>query len=452
MPSVITIVEPKEHIANLWGKQKVKEGETYRLMKYVLRVDHDGKALLHNVVTGQLVILAEKEKNLFNKLPNCFTDEMSDLVEAHFLVPVEFDESKLVIQIRTILQKLDDANKSAVKTYAILPTTACNARCYYCFEQGIKPSTMTVDTAEHVIRYIVEHCEDDFIGILWFGGEPTLAAKRIDQICIGLQKYGINYSSSIITNGYLFDEKMSKRASCIWKVSSATISIDGAEEKYNKIKAYKDTDESPYQRVLRNIGLLLSEGISIDLRMNFDLDNYDDFKLVVSDLKQRYSNNPLLHFRAHQINGEYSDANGIIHHGDNAWYQNKILELNNVSRKNGLLPFKLLLPSLDYKRCKAGCDNSMAITPKGYFVKCPEQLHDNQIIGDLKHGIVNYELVQKWKETASYENCKICNLFPYCVRMANCATKSDCCHHKDLLAQFEVTMRNVYERKFSLYR
>ena len=64
-----TIVKPKEHISNLWGKQRINETEEYRLMHYVLRVDHDGKVLLHNVVTGQLVELEQDEAEVLEKLP-----------------------------------------------------------------------------------------------------------------------------------------------------------------------------------------------------------------------------------------------------------------------------------------------------------------------------------------------------------------------------------------------
>ena len=58
---MITIAEPKERIDKLWGKQKIREGETYRMMRYVLRVDHEDKVLLHNAVTGRLAVLERGE-------------------------------------------------------------------------------------------------------------------------------------------------------------------------------------------------------------------------------------------------------------------------------------------------------------------------------------------------------------------------------------------------------
>ena len=43
------------------------------------------------------------------------------------------------------------------------------------------------------------------VKIRWLGGEPTVAAHRIDQISKGLIDRGIDFISNITTNGYLFD-------------------------------------------------------------------------------------------------------------------------------------------------------------------------------------------------------------------------------------------------------
>ena len=58
---MITVVEPKRPIAALWSEPEIRDGETFRLMRYVLRVDHEGKVLLCNVVTGQLAVLDQDE-------------------------------------------------------------------------------------------------------------------------------------------------------------------------------------------------------------------------------------------------------------------------------------------------------------------------------------------------------------------------------------------------------
>ena len=158
---MITIAEPKEHIDKLWGKQKIREGETYRLMRYVLRVDHEDKVLLHNVVTGRLVVLEREEAEALETLPAAYTPAMEQLVTEHYLVPENYDEHQQAVNLRNILHKFDIAavsNPISITRYTILPTTACNARCYYCYEHGIPAFTMTEQIADDTIKFIADHC------------------------------------------------------------------------------------------------------------------------------------------------------------------------------------------------------------------------------------------------------------------------------------------------------
>ena len=178
-------------------------------MRYVIRVDQDNKVLLHNVVTGQLVELEQTETKMLDKLPMGFESVMEQLVADHYLVPVEYAEDEQVVKLRKILLSLTDAQrKPGIQKYTVLPTTACNARCYYCYEKGIVADTMTERVADDTVRFIVDQSKDQRIRIRWFGGEPTLAAKRIDQISDGLRRAGVDFSSTMISNGYLFDKEM----------------------------------------------------------------------------------------------------------------------------------------------------------------------------------------------------------------------------------------------------
>ena len=54
--------------------------------------------------------------------------------------------------------------------------------------------------------------------LAWFGGEPLYNAQVIDLICNDLVERGIGYESSMISNGFLFDEKLIKRAAELWRL------------------------------------------------------------------------------------------------------------------------------------------------------------------------------------------------------------------------------------------
>lgn len=428
-----TVVEPQQHIAALWSKPQVIDGETFRMMRYVLRVDHESKVLLHNVVTGQLVILDHDEANMVEVLPKVYSPIMEAMVSSHFLVPENYDEHTQVKTMRSIIRKLGESQGTRdITSYTILTTTACNARCYYCFEHNVRTMTMSEKTANDVIDFIAAHCGNNKkVSITWFGGEPTLALNRIDQICLGLRSHDIDYMSKITTNGYLLDEYSIHKAKDLWHLKSVNIAMDGTEKKYNSIKSYVNPKDNPYQRVMRNIGFLLKEGIHINLRMNFDMSNYDEFRYLVQELIDRFGKTPLLNVSVHQINGDNLDCEGIMRNYNEEWFSQKIPELNDIAREAGLFRKKVVLPSLVSLGCKASLGSTVTITPEGNLVRCPEQFGDDQITGNVRDGITNEKLVDSWKQLIEYQKCGVCEFYPHCIRIRNCNLDDRCCYRRE---------------------
>lgn len=443
-----TIVEPKEQIDKLWGRQRVNETEVYRLMRYVLRVDHDNRVLLHNVVTGRLVVLEQDEIEMVGKLPMRYEPVMDQLIAEHYLVPEDYDEHYQVINLRNILQKfyLAAAGKSqAITSYTILPTTACNARCYYCFEHGVQTVTMTEKVADDTVKFISDHCDADRkVSIRWFGGEPTVAVNRIDQICEGLSKNGISYVSSMTTNGYLFDEEMVSHAWTKWHLNDVMISVDGTEKNYNDIKAYVGAKDNPYKRVLRNVGLLLNQGIRVNLRMNFDLGNYQDFKDLLKEASERYQGNKLLQVYAFPLKGANPDKHGIIRHGSETWFDDTLVELNDMAREKGLFASERQLSALNYVTCNAGTSSFMVITPEGKLGRCTGIFYEeDQIVGNISDGFTDCDYCKKWIAFADPKECGNCKLFPSCVLVQKCPGR-DRCFKKETYRQRGETIKRIF--------
>jgi len=426
---VQTIVEPKKHIADLWGKQRIREDQTYRLMKYVLRVDHEGKMLLHNVVTGQLVVLDQEEADAVDHLPQSYGPEMKRLVTEHYLVPEDYDEFHQVRKLRSILWKLRQSQMSVpteIRRYTILPTTACNARCYYCFEKGCKTLTMTESVAKDVVGFIARRSQGDPVTLSWFGGEPTIAANRIDQICSGLRERGIVYRSEITTNGYLFDEQMVACAGDLWNLNRVMISVDGVENTYNSIKAYINAMDNPYQKVMRNVSLLLSREIRVEMRMNFDLNNIQDFELLAKEMLHRFKGNSLFRLTAYPVIGRYVNNENVVLHGTDEWFQEKIVVLNRLAAAMGLRDMKISLPCLRFEGCEA-CDcRAVVICADGSLVRCPEQFGPEQIVGNIYDEVIFPDRVASWQQFVEYEKCRDCPFYPFCNRIANCNVKDRC--------------------------
>lgn len=439
-----TIVEPKEHIDKLWGKQRIREEATYRMMRYVLRVDHDGKVLLHNVVTGRLVVLEQGEAETLEKLPLAYDPVLEQLVAEHYLVPEDYDEHQQVVNLRNILWKMLDAHSSKeIIYYTILPTTACNARCWYCFEQGIQPITMTEKTADGVVDFIARSCGDKPVKIRWFGGEPTLAAHRIDQISQGLRDNGVAYTSIITSNGYLFDERMVEKAKNLWNTTQATFSIDGTEETYNRVKVFPGAKDNPYQRMMRNVGLLLSYEINTAIRMNFDQSTWQEFSILLKETQERFHNNRRLMVYPHQINIDLPIEERLIRE---AWFNQKNEELDTIAYQEGNyhIDDKRTLPSLLYMMCEAGNNGMITIKPNGQLVRCPERLDENEECGSIWQGIIDRKRYDTWRHFADYERCRDCELFPYCAKMQKCPSNGRCSGKVGILKRAERLAKRCY--------
>ena len=434
---MITIAEPTILVDKLWNTREYHRGGKFRLMTYVMRVDFGEEVYLQNIVTGRLVKISREETELLESLPADYSPNMDVFIKNYYIVPVEFDEHQKVVGIRELFRKLEDAERGkALNVFTILPTTACNARCWYCFEKGIEPVSMSEQTADDVVAFIKNNAHGQKVWLKWFGGEPTVAATRIDQISAGLKKSGISFASRMTTNGYLFDEAMVSKAKELWNLNSVRISLDGTEKNYNRIKSYVNPKDNPYQRVMRNVALFIEKGITVELRLNFDKSNYTDFYEILAYLKPQYHHNQLLKLFVHQINDYTSEINEKDFAGIESWFSDKIYELNSLSRANGMLKENNSLPCLNFFRCDAAKKNAITITPEGKLVNCPERIEPELYVGSINSGIVNYELVQSWREAADYVKCQKCILFPRCVKFERCSGKDKCYMIKEYLNQY----------------
>lgn len=414
-----TIVPAKQNAARLWGHPKPKDG-AYRPIKYLLKVQVEDGTLLHNTVTGQTVLLSMEEANEFNKLPNEYTPELNELIADHFAVAEEFDERRSVLQLKSILRRVEDSKAKNITGYTILPTTLCNARCFYCYEANAKHIQMSAETAQQAVKFIKQNCGGQKVSIGWFGGEPTVAAERIDQICKELTEEGVEYSANMISNGYLLDAKMADRAKSLWKLKNIQITLDGTEEVYNRVKAYSAAVGSPYRTVLANISGLLEREIDVSIRMNLDRHNAEDLKTLIGELAERYSGNA--HFSAY-VWPLFDDCGfAPVEHTaeDRRWLFERETELNELLQQKGIYRKKVTaVPSIKIETCMADNDKSIIINADGSLAKC-EHTFMTETVGSIREGITDNELITEWKQSAEYPECAQCPLYPSCRKLRKC--------------------------------
>ena len=397
-------------IDQIIGPQKRADGQRYRLMTYVVQQPVDDGLLLYNTLTCSMVLLTPDEA--------ADITAQQELIDHWFLVPQEHDDRKACREIRQMASLLMPADLS-ITHYTILTTTGCNARCFYCYEKGAKSVTMTAETASKVVRYIVAHRGDDEVKLRWFGGEPLVNAKAIDQICTELREQGVPFRSEMISNGYLFDADRIQRAKELWKLQWVQITLDGMEQTYNRVKAYVHRGVNAFERVLENIGLLTAAGIRVDIRLNVDKHNIGEMAELVELLYQRFGVNEHLSVYSHELYGERSPE-------DNAELFALRMQLKQQIIACGYDNKRRLQKDIKLNRCMADKDGSVVIAPDGHLGKC-EHYFDRELFGHIDSEERDEALLRKFKEpSAEIEACTTCVFYPQCCRLVMCPSDFGC--------------------------
>ncbi|MCQ2202931.1 MAG: 4Fe-4S cluster-binding domain-containing protein [Bacteroidales bacterium] len=268
-----------------WLKTKLirqpKENLHYRLSKFVVKLSVDGGFLLYNTATG-CILYFENEID--------FQDSTDQLIQNWFFLPSKgFDEFAWVEFLRDKKRELSQSNPT--KSYIIMTTMDCNARCFYCYEKGRKAIYMTEKSANDISNYIISNAMNNKVKISWFGGEPLINQKVIDVICNNLKKNNIKFISHIITNGLLFTKEATERAKNVWNLKKAQVTIDGTEEIYLRTKAFKNGHGDEFQNVMHNIDSLLENNIAVSIRLNQSFDNTNDLLELSDYIKNRFVGN-----------------------------------------------------------------------------------------------------------------------------------------------------------------
>ena len=416
------IKEPSKNIVLLWRRPKPVQSD-YRPMKYLLKAQIEDGLLIYNVVTSEMILLDDDEARLFGKPSMAYTDKMDELIARHYLVTDTFDESKSVRQLRALIKKLEPAKR--VTGFTILPTTECNARCYYCFESNYKRYTMTDKMVVDVVDYIEEKCKGKSIDISWFGGEPLVAHKQISKICAGLNRKKIEYSSTMVSNAYLFDRELIKIAKNDWKLKSVQITLDGTEKVYNEAKSYVNSQDNPFKRVLQNIEMLLDNGIAVNVRLNVTEKNLMDLSDLIELLSSRFSDKRGFTCYAHAVYEkvgysplEYDDS---VRNAVDA----QTVALDEKLMKMGLLGSYALLPSLRFMNCMSDNDACRLIYPDGHIGKC-ENRSSSENIGDIYQDITDEDMNKQYEESSYIQECEDCCLYPTCINLKICPETGKC--------------------------
>lgn len=416
-----------------------RKSENSRLMHYVVETPVDNGVLLYNLLTLEMVYLTEEE----NKLRN----DSEYLKEKWFVVPEDTNEKELSDLAKMVINPKKD-NLDTITGYTIFPTTDCNARCFYCFELGRSRIPMTDETAYKVAKYIRQRSKGEKVRISWFGGEPLINQSAIDIICNDLRENGVEFKSSAVSNGYLFDEETVKKAVSFWNLKKVQITLDGTEEVYNKTKAFVYKNTNPYQIVLNNIENLLNAGVIVHIRLNMDLYNAQELMNLVNELAERFKDREKLYIYAHHIfEGNTPMAQFRT---ESEWEERDVLmcKLEELIKQKGFSFKSGIAKQLKRNHCMADGGRSVTILPDGNIGLC-EHFSEDEFIGHIDGDSFNQTVIENWKETSTeIPECAQCFYYPQCIRLKKCANDSICFtqNRNGKLRKVKDQMYNEYNR------
>lgn len=412
--------------------------ENYKRSAFCIEQPVEDGILLCHAMTGTLVHLTNVEYMQVRSGKPLTYDWAEVLASLGFLPDASLDEHAQVDRKRE-QERSRTSRKNAITSYTILPTSRCNARCFYCYEAGIPQKNMSPKTAEDVAAFIVRSSNGQNVRLSWFGGEPTIAHPIISQICQYLKTRNVAFHSSMISNGLLMDQQMIATAVKCWNLRHIQITLDGTQTVYNVTKNYKGAIENPFGIVISNIEQLLNANIRVSVRVNLGLHNYEDVSLLITQLSEQFPKKKGLSVYVHEIDNYYNEETYLD-------LMNKTQELNEL-----LIQWKLQepleLPSMRLHSCMADNDQSVLINPDGQLGKCEhfvfEKLHGS-IYSDFEDSV----LVDMWKKPIWFDQCRTCPFYASCLRLKWCNGGGFFCRDgiiQSKLSQTRRIMLRLYE-------
>lgn len=420
-------------IINFYNKQNYSDDYQYRQIKYLKFLEVDKGYLIYNLFTNELILINDLEyNNLINntlKENNFFLYHF--LIRHWYLIPKDLNEKTLIYLYRNIKNN-GPIIDNHINTFIILTTSDCNARCYYCFELGAKRINMTKETALDVAKFIQRKANLDLpVRISWFGGEPLFNSEVIDIIIGYFKENNIKYVSTMVTNGYLFDEELIFKAKNFWNLANVQITLDGTEEKYNKIKSYiYKNEENAFNRVLNNIKTLIKNKIYVSLRCNTSKNNYNDLYNLIDVIDKEIGGNQkyLLMYFAVLFEEAKQQFYMDFPQEEREFIYNKMYELENYAKEKGLFKdYDVTVKDMGgvkTSHCMADNCNTTLISPEGNLGSC-EHFIDSDFFGSIYDEYYNlgrdYSNLYKWKEKSTdLPECDNCYYYPKCFRLKNC--------------------------------
>lgn len=418
----------------------------FKKSRYNIFVQYrEGEHIIFNPISGALGKFDSATMKRYTN-DSLTPEEINKLIEKGIYVP-------------NFVNEIDQINKDRIegiyknnKHFRIWTTSACNANCYYCFENGIPQINMSKDTADETFDFLNSMViEGDHISIEWFGGEPLLNVNIIEYLSSKFkqtfEEKGIKWHASVISNGSLLTKHIIEKCASEWNIRNFQITLDGYNNEYNRIKNYHDIYKYNFDNVICNIKMLVKNGINVNIRMNYDTANYDTLKTLIKFMHQNFYKEKYIKYYIYPVWDALGDRKD--HFVSKAKADEQMIDLMKM-----LIDYKMAdirsLCRLRYRKhqCSACNIYGFSILPNGDLLKCSEAF--NSVVGNVSTGLKEDYLALKWTDVGIDDECKECIYLPLCqggCRASKATRMPKCIAYKEIIPQLLIMNVEYLERE-----
>lgn len=388
-----------------------------------------GSILLFNSHTRALIKLEANEYIQLTSLDGQYLDSATNQVYFHsllsnrFLVPLDSQELEIIEH-----QFISARESKTDLGLTIAPTMGCNLACGYCFQGQNKPKNQF---DKEVIPAIIEHVQNqadtlNTLSITWYGGEPLMAKPALlalsDKLISLCNAHNIDYSASIVTNGYLLDPQT---ATALYEkgCTSAQITIDGVRTTHDKMRP-KLNGHGSFEKIISNIKLVLEQTpMLINVRVNVGRDNIHECSQFLDFMeKENFGESGRFSLYFAPIDASTPESGSAFEESiSKQEFNRELLKYTKLGQQKGLI-YATSAPNFFMGMCVAAKNNGLVIAPNGDLHKCWETMHDT----DKRIGTI-YDLIaaersrnnKLWKHWSPFDNktCRSCKVLPLCGGM-----------------------------------
>ncbi|MBN2395785.1 MAG: radical SAM protein [Candidatus Atribacteria bacterium] len=439
------------------------KNQDYKLSRYNITVDlNKDEKLLFNCMSSGLIKLDKKFSNLFetvsSKLGKKSLNEkektfLEKLIEGRYIVDKNLNEIDL-LRLRCQESKFQKDHYGLT----ICPTLDCNLRCIYCYENR-KTKHMGKKEIEKIKKLVANKIEKiKSLNITWYGGEPLLYPKIIDELTDYFikecEKFNVLYNAKIVTNGTLID-KLDESFFTRNKINNAQITIDGPQIIHDQRKPFANGMGS-FNKILNNLRTLLKKSLSVSVRVNIDETNLKKIEPlfpILEPLKRKYSEKFVIYFAAVDTTG-FGACRSLEEGMTRKNFSEYKLKLIDSSKNYGFT--YEVNPKTKFTNCMIYSTTSFVVDPECKLYKCW------YVVGEQKHcvGVINdkgsidmtnysYWLDCVMNDPIQRKECLDCEILPLCLggcpmKAAENSKLGPCLEYK---FQIKEVLKRYYESK-----